>query len=119
LAEARTDVQQRKESGRIKATAVSQAGANDVVVVGSYGLQDVEQADGRFKQRNGAPDQARAVAIIGAIERLECAAQFECRSLHEQFRALVHDQEGHFVFVQQFCGRLLQGEQLVGAQVAS
>jgi hypothetical protein len=46
VAEARTDVEQRKESRRIKAAAVSEAGTNDVVVVRSYGLQDVQQADG-------------------------------------------------------------------------
>ena len=50
VAEARADVEQRKESGRVEAAAVPQAGANQVIVVGSNGLQNVQQADGRFEQ---------------------------------------------------------------------
>src|SRR6266853_1949296 len=118
VAEARADVEQREESRRVEAAAVSEAGANQVVVVGSNSLQNVQQADGRIEQRNGATDQAPGVAIVGALERFEAAAEFESRSLHEQLRALVHNQEGHLVFVQQFFGRLLQGEELVSAQIA-
>jgi hypothetical protein len=118
VAEARADVEQRKKSGRVEAAAVPEAGANQVVVVGSNGLQDVQQADGRFEQLDGSTDQACGVAIVDAIERFEGATEFESRSLHQQFRALVHDQESHFVFVQEFFGRLLQGEQLIGAQIA-
>ena len=39
FAEAGTDVQQSEEAGRVEAAAVSQAGANQVVVVGRDGLQ--------------------------------------------------------------------------------
>ena len=118
VAEARTDVEQRKESRRIKAAAVSEAGANEVVVVGSYGLQDVQQADGRIEQLHGAPNQAGGVAVIGVLNGIEGAAQFESRSLQQQLRTLMHDQEGHFVFMQKFFGRLLQREQFVGSQIA-
>src|SRR6266852_7245256 len=118
VAEARADVEQRKESGRIEAAAVPSSGANQVVVVGSDGLQDVQQPNGRFEQRDGATHQACAVAIVAALERFEGAVEFERRSLHEQLRALVHDQEGHLVFVQQVCGRLLQSKQLISPQIA-
>ena len=50
VAEARANVEQRKESGRVEAAAVPKAGANQVVVVGGDGLQNVQQADGRFEQ---------------------------------------------------------------------
>src|SRR5713226_312558 len=71
VAEARADVEQRKESGRIEAAAVPEPGANQVVVVGSDGLQNVQQPDGRFEQRDGASHQACAVAIVAALERFE------------------------------------------------
>src|ERR1700726_229400 len=93
MAEARANVEQRKESRRVEAAAVSEAGANQVIVVGSNSLQNVQQADGRIEQRNGATDQAGSVAKIGALERFKGAAEFESRSLHQQLRALVHDQE--------------------------
>src|ERR1700686_2810513 len=118
VAEARADVEQRKESRRVEAAAVSEASANQVIVVGSNSLQNVQQTDGRIEQRNGATDQAGSVAKVGVLERFERAAEFESRSLHQQLRTLVHDQEGHFIFVQQFFGRLLQGEQLVRAEIA-
>src|SRR5208282_472747 len=98
VAEARANMQQRKESGRVQAAAVPEAGANEVVVAGRNGLQNVQQANGRFEQRDGATDQARAVAVVGVFECLEGAAKFKSRSLHEQFRALVHDQKCHFIF---------------------
>src|ERR1700694_292858 len=86
VAEARADVEQRKESRRVEAAAVSEAGANEVIVVGSNRLQNVQQADGRFQQRNGATDQAGGVAMVGTLQRFEGAAKFESRSLHQQFR---------------------------------
>src|ERR1700730_717684 len=77
VAEARTDVEQRKESGRVEAAAVPEAGANEVIVVGSNRLQNVQQADGRFEQRDGATDQAGGVAMVGTLQRFEGAAKFE------------------------------------------
>src|ERR1700676_2384168 len=68
VAEARADVEQRKESRRVEAAAVPEAGANQVIVIGSNGLQNVQQADGRIEQRNGATDQASGVAVVGARE---------------------------------------------------
>ena len=45
MAEARADVQQREETGRIEAAAMPKAGANDVIVVGRDRLQNVQQSD--------------------------------------------------------------------------
>ncbi len=87
VAEARADVEQREESGRIEAAAVAEAGADDVIVAGSNRLQDVQQADGRFEQLEGAADQARAVAVVGMLERFESAAEFESRSFQKELRA--------------------------------
>src|SRR5262249_57363260 len=39
------DMEQGKKSGRVQAAAMSQAGADDVIVVGSDGFQHVEQRD--------------------------------------------------------------------------
>ena len=68
VAKARADMQQRKESGRIQSAAMPEAAANQMVVVGGDGLQNVQQSDRRLKQRNGATDQACAIAIIAALE---------------------------------------------------
>src|SRR5208283_4986912 len=91
VAKPRANVQQREESGRIEAAAVAETGANDVIVAGSNRLQDVQQADGRFEQLEGAPNQPRAVAEVGVLERIEGAAEFESRSFQKQLRTLVHD----------------------------
>src|ERR1035441_5522601 len=67
VTEARANVEQRKESGRVEAAAVSKSGANHVVIVRSNGLQDMQQPDGRLEQRDGAADEARGVAIVGML----------------------------------------------------
>ena len=118
LPEARADVQQREESGRIETAAVPESGANQVIIAGRNRFQNVEQADGRFEQLNGAPNQACAVSVIAALERFQGATEFELCALHQQFRALVHNQKSHLIFMQEFLRRLLQGEQLIGMQIA-
>src|SRR5208282_765195 len=118
VAETRTDVEQRKKSRRIKPAAVPEAGANEVIVAGRNGLQDVKQADGRLNHLDGAADQARGVAVVGVLQRFEGTAEFESRSFQEQLRTLVYNQKSHLVWVQQLGGRFLQGEQFVGAQIA-
>jgi hypothetical protein len=81
LAETRADVEKRKESRGIETAAVAESAADDVVVVGRDGLENVQKADARLNELVGAADEARAVGEIGAFKMFECAAKFEGRSL--------------------------------------
>ena len=46
------------------AEAVSEAGANQVIIAGRNRFQNVQQADGRFEQRNGAADEPGGVSVV-------------------------------------------------------
>src|SRR2546423_3927082 len=64
LAQARTDVQQRQKSRRVESAAVSQAGANQVVVVRSDCLKNVQQSDWLLNHLVGATDQPGRIRKI-------------------------------------------------------
>ena len=75
FAEARADVQQGNEAGRVEAAAVPQAGADDVVVVGRDGFKDVEQVDGIVEQAVGAAQEARGIVEIAAFDQVAGAGE--------------------------------------------
>src|ERR1700720_4695933 len=83
LDETWADVEKRKESRGIETAAMAESAADDVVVVGRDGLENVQKADARLNELVGAADEARAVSEIGALEMFERAAKFEGRSLQQ------------------------------------
>jgi hypothetical protein len=80
-------------------------------------LELVEQPSRDLQPGDGAPqqpDRRRAVAVTQARGR---ALDLEARELEPELRGLMHRLEQELVAVNLFLRRLLQREQLVGAEV--
>src|SRR5580704_8838519 len=69
LSEAWANVKQTQEAGRVQAAAMSEAGANDVVVVRRDRLQPVQHRDGIIQHLVGAANQAARVAEISLFNK--------------------------------------------------
>src|SRR5215471_12817914 len=68
LPQTRADVQQGQEPRRIKAAAVAESGADQVVIVGRDGLEDIEQMDGIVDLHVGAANQAGGIEQVGVTD---------------------------------------------------
>ena len=111
-------MKKRKKARGIEAATVAQSRADDVVVVGSDGLQDVQHGDWVLQLHIGAPDQASGIQEVAFRDQAQSPFQLESRALHEQFGGLVHNLKGHLIFMEQVRRRFLQGKKFVGAQIA-
>src|SRR5258706_4819795 len=84
LTQRRTDVQQRQKSRRVQPTAVSQARANQVVVVRGDCLEHVQQRDRLLDHLVGASNQPRRVEKISLLDIRERSLQIERGAFHQQ-----------------------------------
>src|SRR4051812_45743209 len=85
------DMEQAEESGRIEAAAVAEDGANNVVVLGSDLLQDVQQRNGRLEYFVRAAHQACCLAELAFADPDAHTFQIEDHRLHHQLRTLMND----------------------------
>ena len=74
FAQTRADVQQRQKSRRIESAAVAKSGANQVIVVRSNRLENVQQPDRRLEHLDRAANQPRGVAEIAVLRALRVRA---------------------------------------------
>ena len=111
-------MKQAEETGRVETAAMSEAGANDVIVVGRDRLQHMQHRDGIIQHLVGAADQAAGVGEVAGLDQMRARVQFPGNALQQKFGTLVDDLERHLIFVQKFVGGLLQRQKFVGAQVA-
>jgi hypothetical protein len=118
LAETRPNMQQSEKSRRVQATAMPQSPANDVVVVGSNGFQNVEHGDGVLQFRVGTTDEPRRVQKVPLNDALQSTFQFKGGALHQEFGGLMDNLECHLIRMKQRFRFLLQGKEFAGAQVA-
>jgi hypothetical protein len=118
FAQAGADVEQGEKAWGVEAAAVSEAGANQVVVVGRDGLELVQHRDGIFQYVIAAAQELGGVEEVSGGDEDAGSFQFEGHALQEQFGCLVNDLEGHLVGMQEFFGGFLQGQQVIGAEVA-
>src|SRR5438270_8693003 len=72
-----TNVEKSKETGRIQAAAMPEAGANDVVVIRRDGLQHVQHGDGELKHLVGATHKARSIAKVSLRNMVVSALKLE------------------------------------------
>src|ERR1035438_4005467 len=77
VAKSRANMEQRQKSRRVEPAAVTESRADDVIVVGRDRLKNMEQPDGRLDQLVGAPDQARRVPVVAALEIFELERALE------------------------------------------
>src|SRR5581483_8622915 len=66
--DARRDVQQGEEARRVQAAAMSQAGADHVIVVRSNGFEHVQERDRIINHCVGAAHQAGSVRVIAFLD---------------------------------------------------
>ena len=97
---------------------MTEPGPNEVIVIGSDGFQNVEQAYRIIELHICAADQPGSIREIALFDTLERPLQFESRTLQQQFRTLMHYLKGKLILVQEFFRTLLKTEQVVGPQVA-
>jgi hypothetical protein len=96
---------------------MAQPSTDDVIVIGSNGLQNMQETDGILQLCIRAANEARGIEKIPPCDVLESALQLKSSSLHQEFRSLMYHLEGELVLVKEFLRLLLQSQQLVGAQV--
>ena len=84
LAETWADVEKRKESRGIETAAVAESAADDVVVVGRDGLENVQKADGRLDELVGAADEARAVGARATAQSSQESVADGARALRQR-----------------------------------
>src|SRR3954463_4756409 len=90
LAQAWADVEKRKKTRGIKAAAVSEAGADQMIIVRRNCLEYMQHCDRLLEHQVRAPDQAGRVEKISLFDVPEYPLKVECRALHQQFGSLVN-----------------------------
>src|SRR5689334_8487475 len=117
LTETRADVQKGEKSGRIKAAAMAESGTNHVIVVGGDGLEDMQHRDRIFEHLIRASDQARGISEVRFVNCVERTFQLKSNALEQQFRTLMDNLKGQFIWVQELGGRLLQAQQFISPKI--
>src|ERR1051326_8612714 len=89
LAEARANVQQAEEAGGIESAAVTEAGANQMIVVGRDGLEHVQHGNRVLEHLVGAADQGAGIGVVAVFNQGARAAEVKSNALQQDFRALM------------------------------
>ncbi len=103
---------------RVEAAAVAERLAQLVVLPGREALEHVQRVGHEDHAVIGAAEQAHGEHELVGADARDRLLRLEDGQLEPDLRGLVHGLEERLVAVQHLLGRLLQREQLVGAQVA-
>src|SRR6185437_13233968 len=90
-------VQERKKSGRVKAAAVSEAGADHVIFVRRECLQNIEQIDRSIEETECPIHQLDCASVVAGADRFPRTIKHVRRPLQNQLRCLMHDLEHQLV----------------------
>src|SRR5215472_10617112 len=118
VADARRDVQQGEKSGRVQPASMPQPGADDVVVVGRDGFENVQHRNRIFQHGVGAPHEPAGICVVALRQADPGAFQLPHSPFHQQFRSLVNDLERKLVGMGKLPFGSLQRKEIVGAEVA-
>src|SRR5215469_4000793 len=118
VADARRDVQKGEKSRRVQPASVPQPGADDVVVVGRDGFENVQHRNRIFQHGVGAPHKPAGICVVALRQADPGAFQLPDGPFHQQFRSLVNDLERKLVGMRKLLVGSLQRKEIVGAEVA-
>ena len=103
---------------RVETRAVAEGAPDLVVVPGREPFEHVQRLGGQRDRVIGAAEHADRRHGVVVADALDRRLRLEDRELQPELGRLVHGLEQQLVAVHHLGGRLLQREQLVGAQVA-
>src|SRR5919201_130085 len=118
LAERRRHAPGLAEAGRIEPASVSEHTADGLVLPRGHLLEHVELPGDELHAERRAPQQTKRGGDVSVAHVLRRALDLGRRKLQPQLGRLVDGLEQELVRMHLLGGRLLQGEQLVGAEVA-
>src|SRR5207237_299636 len=118
FSERRRHTPQLSKSRRVETAAVAEHAADCLILPRRHLLEHVELARDELETKRRSAKQTKRGGNVAATDVLRCTFDLECRELQPELGGLVDGLEEQLVRMHALLLRLLQREQVVGAQVA-